>query len=242
MSAYYARANSYSRSYNAHVAENEGRFPATLAAREWGFKSPAELRRWVRTSEWHHVGKFAACVDYYDVPSWMEGITTLQEIRGLGKSLTKRGKQLIMRPLVTRIIASNLACDEPYTPKCNRKSREQRRDELAKRHGVSFGLAFGPELSDRGAVIYAACEKARLESELRAARLKQFADQIKRNLAFRDPSLPEEVRARRRRIRLAHLKSQHGNFSARAAYKLLRRDSLPFSSANFLAARARLSS
>lgn len=69
-SAYYSRAGSYSRSYNAEQAEQEGRLPRTVAARGMGlsqaaFDAGCEAAGYVPT-EWHHVGKYATPVDYYD--------------------------------------------------------------------------------------------------------------------------------------------------------------------------------
>lgn len=69
-SAYYSRNNSYSRSYNAERAEAEGRFPRTRAAAHLGLSVAAfdAARRAIGyvTTEWHHVGKYANPVDYYD--------------------------------------------------------------------------------------------------------------------------------------------------------------------------------
>lgn len=68
--AYYSRNNSYSRSLNAEIAENENRFPLTRAAAFMNlsikaFKAGCEKCKY-SPSEWHHVGKYANRVDYYD--------------------------------------------------------------------------------------------------------------------------------------------------------------------------------
>ena len=71
-SAYYSRAGSYSRSHNAEVAEDNGRYPLTRAipvvATAAGVTQKVARAALVAThdGEWHHVGKFANQVDYYD--------------------------------------------------------------------------------------------------------------------------------------------------------------------------------
>lgn len=70
MGAYYKRNNSFSRSYNAECAENEGRLPRLRAAKELGISAKAFDVGYssgdYTTSEWHHVGKYANKIDYYD--------------------------------------------------------------------------------------------------------------------------------------------------------------------------------
>lgn len=71
-SAYYRRSGSYSRSYRAEVAESEGRAPMSRAkvtvAAEFGCsQSVAQAAlNFLHDGEWHHVGKFANRVDYFD--------------------------------------------------------------------------------------------------------------------------------------------------------------------------------
>lgn len=71
-SAYYGRnsGSEYSRSYNASQAEENGRLPRIRAAKALGLSPAAfdagRLAIRYRSSEWHHVGKFASVVDYYD--------------------------------------------------------------------------------------------------------------------------------------------------------------------------------
>lgn len=71
-SAYYAGAQSYSRSRRALEAESEGRFPLTRAipvvARMFGItrKAARFLLEERGTDEWHHVGKYANETFYYD--------------------------------------------------------------------------------------------------------------------------------------------------------------------------------
>jgi hypothetical protein len=72
-STFYSRANSYSRSYNATVAESEGKLPLTRAAKELRLSQKAfKIGIFIsghHACEWHHVGKYARQVDYYDVPT-----------------------------------------------------------------------------------------------------------------------------------------------------------------------------
>ena len=70
-SAFYRRNNSYSRSFSASAAESENRYPLTRAASYLrlsvaAFKKGLDHAN-ITTSEWHHVGKYANKVDYYDV-------------------------------------------------------------------------------------------------------------------------------------------------------------------------------
>lgn len=92
-SAYYSRNNSYSRSYNASVAETEERFPLTRAAAHLGlsvasFKKGLEVSG-IGTSEWHHVGKYASRVDYYDVSDESEIMNSLSFWNGARNKCNK---------------------------------------------------------------------------------------------------------------------------------------------------------
>lgn len=77
-SAYYSRNNSYSRSYGASCAEAEGRYSLTRAAKEMGLSSVAFkaglAKAGYRSTEWHHVGKYANTVDYYDTTELQDNI------------------------------------------------------------------------------------------------------------------------------------------------------------------------
>lgn len=61
---------SYSKSYNAICAERAGRFPRTRAAAHLGISAKAFdagcKAAGYTSTEFHHVGKYATCVDYYD--------------------------------------------------------------------------------------------------------------------------------------------------------------------------------
>jgi hypothetical protein len=69
-SAYYSRNQSYSRSLGAEEAEKEGRFPRTRAAAALGLTvrafDVACTAIGYYATEWHHVGKYANEVYYYD--------------------------------------------------------------------------------------------------------------------------------------------------------------------------------
>lgn len=105
-----------SRSLRAQIAEIDGRMPATRAARAWGFKSAATLKKWVRSREWHHVGKFAKITDYYNVREFVEeaDICDLTELVGLAADLTDKGREQVLAPLVAKFVGSNLSrCQMP---------------------------------------------------------------------------------------------------------------------------------
>lgn len=63
--------NTNSKSLNARAAEADGRFPASRMAevlRDKGLfrgVTPADIKAAVHSGEWHHVGSYAARVDYY---------------------------------------------------------------------------------------------------------------------------------------------------------------------------------
>ena len=107
-STYYSRAGSYSRSYNAEVAESAGRAPMSRAkltvAAEFGCtQSIAQAAlEMIHDGEWHHVGKYANAVNYFDttdrrlggliahikvvggVKKWRERRAALRTDRGFG--------------------------------------------------------------------------------------------------------------------------------------------------------------
>lgn len=88
-STYYSRANSYSRSFNAEVAEDEGRLPLSRAkvevAAQFGCsQSVAKVAlEMIYSGEWHHVAKYANQVAYYD--------TTDSRLGGIIHEITRRG-------------------------------------------------------------------------------------------------------------------------------------------------------
>lgn len=82
-------------SVRAARARREGKLPATEAAREWGFKSPAALRSVVRPCEWHHTGKFARATDFFDVAEAVHQWKTPAEVpAGLFRALTAKGREI----------------------------------------------------------------------------------------------------------------------------------------------------
>lgn len=108
-SVYYSAANSYSKSLNAHRAEFAGRYPATHAAKKYGFKSTKALKDCVESTEWHHVGKFATRVDYYDIESWIAEQTDLLELIGISKKLTKEGRKTTLKDAVAAVVNNNFS-------------------------------------------------------------------------------------------------------------------------------------
>lgn len=98
MSTYYSRAGSYSRSYNAEVAESEGRAPMSramrvVAARYGCSQSTAKCAlELLHDGEWHHVGKYANRVDYYDTTDDRLGgvISHIESVGGAKKWRDRR--------------------------------------------------------------------------------------------------------------------------------------------------------
>jgi hypothetical protein len=104
-----------SRSRRAQIAELDGRMPATRAAKAWGFKSAATLKKWVRSREWHHVGKFATITDYYNVSEFIEeaDICDITDLVGLASDLTAKGREQVLAPLVANFVSLNLRPSGP---------------------------------------------------------------------------------------------------------------------------------
>lgn len=96
-STFYSRNNSYSRSCNAEVAESQDRFPLTRAAQYLGLSSAAFKaglsNAGISTNEWHHVGKYANRVDYYDVSLDSEIVNSFKFWKG---AITKANKALCL--------------------------------------------------------------------------------------------------------------------------------------------------
>ena len=144
MSAFYASAfggsGTGSRSRRAQIAESHGKEPATRAAKTWGFKSASALKKWVKTSEWHHVGKYASAVDYYDVSAWIDDgfgycFREILDAKDILEDLTKAGRETLLPQIVAWIVRENLDCGTKIrTPKSG-KDRYARALELSARHG-----------------------------------------------------------------------------------------------------------
>ena len=62
--------NEWSKSANAQNAEDNGRYPRTRAAANLGVSVKAfdsgVRHAGITTNEWHHVGKYATMIDYWD--------------------------------------------------------------------------------------------------------------------------------------------------------------------------------
>jgi len=72
--------NGFSKSNNAVIAECDGRFPASKAAKILGVpvKFLKECCGWANGGEWHHTSKFYNVVDYYNaelIRAWLDGQT-----------------------------------------------------------------------------------------------------------------------------------------------------------------------
>lgn len=67
----------FSKSNNAHDAELEGKFPASVLAARIGVKAGA-VRALLSPCEWHHSSKFYNPVEYFDEESAIEIIDELR--------------------------------------------------------------------------------------------------------------------------------------------------------------------
>jgi hypothetical protein len=122
-SAFYKRNNSYSRSYNATVAEYAERFPLTRAAAHLGisvkaFKKGLEAAE-ITTNEWHHVGRYANRVDYYDVSYSSEIVNSIS----FWKGATNRSNKEICDKY--RLEALRKAANENLTQKFKFKNKSK---------------------------------------------------------------------------------------------------------------------
>lgn len=104
-STYYSRANSYSKSYNAIIAESEGRYSRTVAAKKLGLSIKAFDAGCAyinyRSTEWHHVGKYANAVDYYDTKD-------LGDNALFWKGATTRGNADYCKKQITEVLRAKL--------------------------------------------------------------------------------------------------------------------------------------
>jgi hypothetical protein len=109
-SAYYARNDSYSRSANAEAAEAAGRLPRTRAAARLGVSVKAFdagcAAAGYRTTEWHHVGKYASPVDYYDTNELSESVEFWE---GAAACYKAKAKQDEIRARVPDLLAARKA-------------------------------------------------------------------------------------------------------------------------------------
>ena len=76
--------NGYSKSNNAVSAEENDRYPATVAAKLLGVK-PEAIRLYLPSTEWHHTGSWYNKTDYYDIAD------LLQYMDGGKEQLEKEG-------------------------------------------------------------------------------------------------------------------------------------------------------
>jgi hypothetical protein len=239
MSTYYSRANSYSRSYNAQCAEAAGREPASRAAKTWGFKSAKDLRAVVSTSEWHHVGKYANVVDYFDVQSWIDNLTELSELEGIAKHLTKTGKATTLRDAVHSIIIANLAASTWHHDfKSSRNPRFSRIAKLASVHNLpTYGVNWPVNLSDASAASFAATYHAEQAIKAKAAKIAAFRARLTAQML---PAKPPATHRIPWDARIAQLKTQLGDWHSRMIVRKLRGRALPLTAANWSAIRSNL--
>ena len=233
-SAYYAGINgggTGSRSRRAQIAELEGKMPATRAAIEWGFRSAKSLRAWISNCEWHHVGKYANAVDYYDVAAWLEDVAgnyTLAELSGLSSALTTRGRELIMAEAVSRIVASNLKPASRFNRRG--KSRIDRFIEV----GVSPWSEYSGQLSGGEFNAWVTAKKEKVRRAAIERKVAEFKAKIAENLSWKNPAIPKRER------RLNRLESLCGNHAASYVREEIKARKIPLTEANWKMVHASL--
>lgn len=115
-------------SNNAVAAYSAGELPASKAARQFGFKSVAALRRHIRPSSWHHTSKFYNSTDFFDVSSAIDD-KDRGELRQMWPDLTRTGRAMLLPAIIARMWD---AC----TPKVRRHSTYSNLAQAV--HGTSY--------------------------------------------------------------------------------------------------------
>jgi hypothetical protein len=144
--AYYSRSDSYSRSYNAEQAESEGRFPKSRFRAEirkaiGSRATPRLLRAYYKagaaiiergTNEWHHVGRYASRIDYFD-------FSKLIALGGRLSEATKEARQAPLRTTKTRQRATKLRKEERERKRQNLKAALSTKLNAFKARAKEFG-------------------------------------------------------------------------------------------------------
>lgn len=143
-SAYYSRNDSYSRSYNAECAEGEGRLPRTRAAAYLGLSTAAfdagRLAAGYVATEWHHVGKYASRVKYYDCEELASSPEFWAGAAAVYKSAKKRTEVLAthVRMAAEREAAAKSLRIEQFRAKLIRQRDCTRPKPRHKHHGAGW--------------------------------------------------------------------------------------------------------
>lgn len=104
-------------SNNAVEAYQTGELPASKAAKEYGFKSAAEVRRLFDPSSWHHTSKFFNCTDFFNIEESIMNMDVsdfCEFYKKASKVLTKRGKNIMLKFFRDKLKES-LVHTEPIT-------------------------------------------------------------------------------------------------------------------------------
>lgn len=172
------------RSLNAQSAQSAGRYPATRAAKELGVSAAAFRAGVSRTGhpsrEWHHVGKYAAAVDFHDTAElgadWRFWLGAAAAYRGPRRAEMMRRAALEREAAKTREHWMGL---RDRWAESNRKPRARRIEEIAAlcpreaRH-IIFDRRDG-DLGDARAI---AAEAARIDAGRRDAADLRRADSL----------------------------------------------------------------
>ncbi len=133
--AYYGRNDSYSKSLNAENAEADGRYPKSRAAKELGlslkaFKTGLHAADYT-SNEWHHVGKYATAVSYFDTKElnndWKFWFNAAKEYKSKVKRL-----ELIRKAAQIKV---NNYSDFIFQRQEHKKSQSARKLELEDKFG-----------------------------------------------------------------------------------------------------------
>lgn len=92
----------YSMSNNARAAHLSGEFPASKAAKTWGFKSAKALQEKIAPSSWHHTSKFYNRTDFFDIEAAYSDFE-LSDFVNIWPALNRKGKQIAANYIRDRI-------------------------------------------------------------------------------------------------------------------------------------------
>lgn len=186
-SAYYSRNESFSRSYNAEVAEEEGRLPRSRAAAHLGlsalaFDAGCRAASYVAT-EWHHVGKYATRVYYYDCDELASREEFWAGAAAVYKSAKKRAATLaeftrrLAQEKAERLAAfrAKLEKQRDCTIKVRRHNSRYRWECRCARAGISGNTPLGDLVAFDAAV----AEKKQCDAEKQARRDERARDAIR---------------------------------------------------------------
>lgn len=188
-SAYYSRNDSFSRSYNAEVAEDEGRLPRSRAAASLGLSVAAFDAGCAavnyRATEWHHVGKFAVRVDYYDCTELDENPEFWRGAAAAYKSAKKQAE--VLATMARRAEAERRERVEEFRARlirqrnCTRPVKRHSAAEKWRRRCYAAGIGTSIPVGDLAKFREEAAKVA--ASRAKVAAEKQASDELRNRLS-----------------------------------------------------------